>query len=93
VQDLENLQKHGSISDSSLQTVIDTVVHADAVLAQQAVNDAIASHGDARKIAGAQNELTKAAKSLAKGDEDGAIGHYENAWEDALDATRFRFHH
>jgi len=93
VQDLEYLQKHGSISDSSLQAVIDTIVHADAVLAQQAVNDAIAGHGDPRKIADAQNELAKAAKSLAKGDEDGAIGHYENAWQDALDATRFRFHH
>ena len=88
VQDLENLQKHGSISDSSLQAVIDTVVHADAVLAQQAVNDAIAAHGDPRKIADAQNELAKAAKAVSKGDDDGAIAHYENAWEDALDATR-----
>ena len=60
------------------------------MLAQQAVNDAIAAHGDPRKLADAQNELAKAAKSLAKGDEDGAIGHYENAWEDALAAIRLR---
>jgi hypothetical protein len=38
-----DLQRQGSLSDSALQGIIDTVVHADRVLAEVAVADAIAA--------------------------------------------------
>jgi hypothetical protein len=92
VDTLMDLQRHGSLSDSALQGIIDTVVHADRVLAEVAVADAIAAGGDRRMIADAQEQLARAARDVARGRFDSAIGHYEKAWEDALDALKQHHH-
>jgi photosystem II stability/assembly factor-like uncharacterized protein len=92
VDALMDMQRHGSLSESALQGIIDTVVHADRVLAETAVADAIAAGGDRRDIADAQRQLARASSDVAKGRFDSAIGHYENAWEDALDALHRRNH-
>ena len=90
VDTLTDLQRHGSLSDSALQGIIDTVVHADRLLAETAVADAIAAGGDRRDIADAQRQLARASSDVARGRFDSAIGHYENAWEDALDSLHRR---
>ena len=87
-----DLQRHGSLSDSALQAIIDTIVHADRVLAEVAVADAIAAGGDRHAIADAQAQLARAARDVARGRFDSAIGHYEKAWEDALDALKQHHH-
>ena len=92
VDTLMDLQRHGSLSDSALQGIIDTVVHADRVLAEVAVADAIAAGGDRHAIADAQAQLARAARDVARGRFDSAISHYEKAWEDALDALKQHHH-
>jgi hypothetical protein len=92
VDTLMDLQRHGSLSDSALQGIIDTVVHADRVLAEVAVADANAAGGDRHAIADAQQQLARAARDVARGRFDSAIGHYEKAWEDALDALKQHHH-
>ena len=66
--------------------IIDTVVHADRMLAEVAVADAIAAGGDRRDIAYAQRQLARATSDVARGRFDSAVGHYENAWSGALDS-------
>ena len=75
------------LSDATLQDVIDAVVHADRVLAQQALSDAIAASGDAHQIAEAQRELGKASGELARAHFDQAIEHYGHAWHKAEEAV------
>lgn len=73
--------KKSAIPDTTLQGMIDKLVHADRILAEEALADAIAAPGDPHKIAQAQNELTKAADALANADFDGAIEHYKKSWK------------
>jgi hypothetical protein len=87
VQKLMDLLKNSSIPGATLQEMIDTLVHADRVLAEVALADAIAASGDPHKIAEAQQELAKAADELTKGHFDAAIDHYKSAWKDAEEAT------
>ena len=54
--------------------------------------DAIAAGGDRHAIADAQSQLAQAARDVARGRFDSAIGHYEKAWEDALDALKQHHH-
>lgn len=79
--------KKSAIPDATLQGMIDTLVHADRILAEDAIADAIAASGDPARIAEAQQELTRAAAELAVGDFDGAIEHYKSAWKKAQDAV------
>jgi hypothetical protein len=88
VQKLVELLKKSSIPAATLQSMIDTLEHADRVLAELAVSDAVAAGGDAKKIADAQGELGKAADALAAGDFPQAIDHYKNAWQKARDAVK-----
>ena len=92
VDTLMDLQRHGSLSDSALQGIVDTVVHADRVLAEVAVADAIAAGGNRHAIADAQQQLARAARDVARGRFDSAIGRYEKAWEDAQEALKQHHH-
>ena len=85
VKKLMELQKskESTIPDATLQGLIDTLVHADRVLAEVALADATAASGDPHKLAQAQNELAKAAADLASGRFDHAIEHYGKAWKKA----------
>lgn len=68
--------------------MIDKLVHADQILAGNAIADAIAGGGRAHQIADAQRELAKAGDELARGHYEQAIDHYGNAWKKAEDAIR-----
>ena len=90
VEKLMELQrsKDSAIPDATLQGLIDTLVHADRVLAEVALADAIAASGDPHKLAQAQHELAKAADDAAAGRFDHAIEHYRKAWKKAEKAMR-----
>ena len=79
--------KKSAIPDATLQGMIDTLVQADRILAEDAIADAIAASGDPTRIAEAQHELTLAATELATGDFDGAVEHYKAAWKRAEEAV------
>jgi hypothetical protein len=81
VQKLVELLNKSSIPAATLQSMIDTLEHADRILAELAVSDAVAAGGDAKKIAAAQDEPAKAATELAGGNFPQAIDHYKNAWQ------------
>jgi hypothetical protein len=74
------------IPASSIQPIIDDLVGADRMLAETEIADAVAAHGDAKKIGQANNELSKAADELSKDHFDAAVDHYKHAWEHARDA-------
>jgi len=84
---LEDLINDNSIPDATLEGMIDSLVVADRMLAEQALADAIAAAGDPDKIAEAQQELDKAAAELLKGHTNAAIDHFRNAWRKALQAV------
>jgi hypothetical protein len=87
VQKLAGLIAHGSaIPAATLQDLIDSLEHADRVLAEDAIADALAGSGDPKKIADAQSELAKAASELAAGNFAQAIDRYKNAWHKAEDS-------
>jgi hypothetical protein len=62
-----NLESGGSIPVPTLQGMIATLVHADRILTEDALTDAVAAPGDLPKIAQAQAELDKAASDLRAG--------------------------
>ena len=78
--------KKSEIPDVTLQSMIDDIVHVARILAERAVGDAIASSGDAEKIAQAQNELDEANAQLAGGDFAAAIQNFRQAWKKAQQA-------
>jgi hypothetical protein len=86
VAKLMQLLKGDSIPDSSLQPIVDDLLNADQFIAQTEIADATAAHGDAKKIAQAQDELAKAADQRSKGNDDKAVDHYKHAWENASKA-------
>jgi hypothetical protein len=63
--------------------VIDMLVQADRKLAQTAIAEATEAHGNAKKLAEARKEMTKAAAEVRKKHPAHAIEHYRNAWEKA----------
>ena len=67
--------------------MIDTLLHADRVLSEVALSDAVAASGDPHRIAQAQRELARAADEVASGRFDDAIKHYRKAWKKAEKAT------
>jgi hypothetical protein len=87
VAQLMNLETGGSIPVPTLQGMIGTLDHADRILAEDALADAVAASGDPQKIAQAQAELDKAASDLLAGHFDTAVDHYKNAWKKAQDAV------
>ncbi|MBZ5559902.1 MAG: multicopper oxidase domain-containing protein [Acidobacteriia bacterium] len=80
--------RRSAIPDATLQSMIDTLVQADRILATTAVNDAIAAHGNAHEIAEAQAEAATAALDVTRGRFESAIEHYELAWKEAQDSRR-----
>ncbi len=90
VKELMKIEK----KDSSVSPAIGFLVEADRLLAQIAIDDAVAAGGDAKKIAKAEKEIAKAEKEIAiaqkdidKGKYDKAIDHYRKAWEHAQKVT------
>jgi len=81
------IHKHSSVSGDELLALSDRIASADRQLAQIAINDAIAAHGDT-------NEIDQANKQLAKGDQDTAsskpqgIDDYREAWKHAVKSAR-----
>jgi len=65
---------------------INSLVEADQILAQTAIDDA--AGGDPKDIAKAQEEMTKALEDIDKGDFDKAIKHYKKAWDFAQKAVK-----
>jgi hypothetical protein len=87
MQRLMDLLKGTSIPDSSIQPMIDDLLNADRILAQTAIDDAIAAGGKPTKITDAQHEMGLAASDAAAGHYDHAIDHYKTAWKHAQEAV------
>jgi hypothetical protein len=87
VQRLMDLLNGTSIPDSTIQSMIDNLLNADKILAQTAIDDAIAAGGKPAKIAQAQNEMALAASERAAGHYDHAVDHYKSAWKHAQEAV------
>ena len=90
VRELAKLKRecHSRIPDAVLQGFIDDLVRATRLLAETAIGDAIAAHGDPRDIARAKDDLADGNRDAARGRSDDAIRNYESAWERALKAVR-----
>ena len=76
--------KHSTIPDAIIQGFIDRIVKADRRLAEVAIN--VHSRGDPKKLAKANEELSRAIVKTPDGKPDNAIEHYRNAWDQALKA-------
>jgi hypothetical protein len=63
-------------------------VRATRLLAETAIGDAIAAHGDRKDIAKANADLAEGNRDAARGRPDDAIRSYESAWARALKAVR-----
>jgi DNA/RNA endonuclease G (NUC1) len=90
VRELAKLKRecHSRIPDAALQGFIDDLVRATRLIAETALADAIAAHGDGRDIAQARADLADGNRDAARGRSDDAIRSYESAWERALKAVR-----
>jgi len=66
--------------------MIDTLDHADRILADDAVADAVGASGDPQQVAQAQDETAAAAADIAAGHFDTAVERYKNAWKKAQQA-------
>jgi len=90
VRELARLERecHSRIPDALLQGFIDDLVRATRLLAETAIADAIAAHGDRRDIAKAKDDLEEGNRDAARGRSDDAIRDYGSAWERALKAVR-----
>ncbi len=86
VVELMKVVKKGGTYISDVQNAIDLLVEADRKLAQKELDAAIADGGNARQIARAQRYMDKAAKYVARGNFDKAIGEYKKAWQTAVRA-------
>jgi len=71
---------------AAVSTSINTLVSVTRTLAQTALDEAIAAGGNAKLIAKAQKEISKALQELAKNQADDAIARYEQAWQYAQEA-------
>jgi tetratricopeptide (TPR) repeat protein len=93
VKYLQKLIKDKKVSDSVkdvCREVIDTLVAADKLLAETALEEAKTYEGTDKKvdkeIGKAEKELGKVEKDLEKGKPDKAINHYKKAWQHAQKA-------
>jgi 2',3'-cyclic-nucleotide 2'-phosphodiesterase (5'-nucleotidase family) len=74
------LHHHGALATAPLTDFIKRLADGDRVLAQVAVQDAVAQGGNPGIIALANKELTKGDSDVAGGRFKSAIGHYQAAW-------------
>jgi len=90
VREVAKLEREcdGRIPDAVLQGFVDDLVKATRLLAQTAIADAIAAHGDPRDVAKANDDLADGNRDAARGRFDDAIRGYEGAWARALKAVR-----
>lgn len=68
---------------ASVRFAIAELLRLDRLLAEEAVERAVAAGGASKRIAQAQKALAKAADLVAKGKPDRAIGAYRKAWREA----------
>jgi len=68
---------------ASVQFAITELLRLDRILAEEAVERAVAAGGASKRIGKAQEALAKAADDLSKGKPDRAIGSYRKAWREA----------
>src|SRR5262249_3656610 len=89
VKSLQDLLKNkkSTIPDSALQGPIDRIMKADRLLAEVAVNAAIAAGGLSDLIADAQRELGMGDTDRSNARFDQAVGHYGLAWKHAQQAV------
>jgi hypothetical protein len=86
VNKLQELLKNGV----TVQAFIDSLVGEDMLLAQGALNDAIAAHGNAMFIAKAWDQIAKAQQETGKANyAEVAIQYYRGAWKEAQKAIKF----
>jgi hypothetical protein len=76
VKKLMKIDNDGAFLSDMVRAAIDSLVEADRLLAQTAIDEAVS--GDIDK---AYQEMEKAQKERAKGSFDKAIEHYKKAWE------------
>ena len=76
------------IDDPDISAAIDSLVGVDEALAQTAIEEAIATDGDAKEIDKAEKEMAKAEDEYDKGNLDKAIEHYKKAWHHAQKAMK-----
>jgi len=81
---LKELAKNGL----STQDYIASLVGADRLLAQTAINDALADTGNPKEVAKALDELAKGDKEAGSGKPVEAIDHYCKAWQHAEHALK-----
>jgi hypothetical protein len=70
---------------AGVSEAINTLVTVARTLAEQAISDA--AGGDAKLLAKANKEMTKAQQDLTKNKPADAMSHYEEAWEYAQEAV------
>lgn len=87
VKELERAIWKGSEDAAELQAIIEALAATDRQLAQIALAQAVANHGDQRYVGKAGDNLDKAAHELAKGDYYDAIYYYYQAWRYAEKAV------
>jgi len=76
------------IKGLDVSDAINSLVEVGRMLAQIAIDDAIAAGGKAKEIEKAEKEMAKASEDISKGKFDKAIGHYKKAWERAQKALK-----
>ena len=83
LQKLEDLQKknQSGLTVTQLQQFMNTIVSSMRQVANTAIQEAMAAGVNPKKIASANQELTKGDQSVAAGKDSDALGHYKNAWK------------
>ena len=71
---------------ATLGAWIDDLTDSSRVIAATAINDANSSNGSSYWISRAQSELNAGDQSNNNNDNAGAVGHYQNAWQYAIQA-------
>ncbi len=87
-QAIQELMKVSAGNLGAAQAAIDQLLVAQATLVNLAIQQAIASAGQADKIAQAQSELANAEAEIAAGNYDKAVLHYREAWHNAYKAIQ-----
>ena len=88
VRVLMRLVRRDGPAAEAARTAITLLVEADDMLAQTAIDDAIANGGDPRRIEKAQKALAQARRAAEKGKFGRAIENYKRAWGHAVRSLR-----